>query len=96
MKLTDFGSSHVKESTNSAGPSKKLGTFYYHSPESFDDVPQSYKSDIWAMGCLIFEIATLNCLFSGSTQNAVYKKIISFKEDDIKIDNIIIDVLIRR
>ncbi|KAJ3259830.1 Serine/threonine-protein kinase Nek2 [Boothiomyces macroporosus] len=35
------------------------GTPYYMSPELVDEQPYNAKSDVWALGCLIYELCAL-------------------------------------
>ena len=37
----------------------QTGTPYYASPEIWQDKPYDYKSDIWSMGCVLYEICAL-------------------------------------
>ena len=38
---------------------KQTGTPYYASPEVWKDQPYENKSDIWSLGCVLYEIVTL-------------------------------------
>jgi len=38
----------------------QTGTPYYASPEVWSGKPYDFKSDIWSLGCVIYEVATLN------------------------------------
>ena len=37
----------------------QTGTPYYASPEVWKDQPYDNKSDVWSLGCVLYEIATL-------------------------------------
>ena len=43
-----------------------VGTPYYMSPELCQGVKYDFKSDIWAMGCVIFEVLTLTRTFDAT------------------------------
>lgn len=36
----------------------QVGTPYYLSPEMCEEKPYNEKSDIWALGCVIYELCT--------------------------------------
>lgn len=40
-----------------------IGTPYYMSPEILKKRPYNHKSDVWALGCLLYELLTLNHAF---------------------------------
>lgn len=44
-----------------------LGTLAYSSPESCLGEATSFKSDIWSLGCILYELITLKSLFSGES-----------------------------
>ena len=43
----------------------QTGTPYYASPEVWLDKPYSYKSDLWSIGCVIYELCELKTPFKG-------------------------------
>lgn len=58
VKIGDFGISKVLEGTTDAA-NTVVGTPYYMSPEVCENRPYTYKSDIWALGCVLYEMCTL-------------------------------------
>ena len=44
---------------------KVVGTPSYLSPEVVDGKPYNYKSDVWGLGCILYELLTLKRAFSG-------------------------------
>lgn len=53
-----------------------IGTPYYMSPEIFQNKPYSYKSDVWALGCVLYEMTTLNHAFDANSLNGLAGKIV--------------------
>ena len=53
-----------------------IGTPYYMSPEIFKNKPYNHKSDIWALGCVLYEMTTLNHAFDANSLNGLASKII--------------------
>lgn len=53
----------------------QTGTPYYSSPEVWDEVPYSYKSDMWSLGCLAYEMAALKVPFDGESVYALMNSI---------------------
>ena len=58
LKLGDFGIARVLNSTIELAKTA-CGTPYYMSPEICDNQPYNAKSDVWSMGCLLYEVARL-------------------------------------
>ena len=62
LMIGDFGVCKVLESKTDLTQTM-TGTPYYLSPEIFQGRPYSTKSDIWSLGCIIFELAALKVPF---------------------------------
>lgn len=53
----------------------QTGTPYYASPEVWRDSPYDNKSDIWSLGCILYEMVTLKPPFRASSMDGLYKKV---------------------
>ena len=53
----------------------QTGTPYYASPEVWNDKPYSYKSDLWSIGCVIYELCALHPPFSGKDLDELYENV---------------------
>lgn len=82
VKLGDFGIAKVLESTTAQADSV-VGTAHYLSPELCRGQPYSYSSDLWALGCVIYELCTLNKPFDGSNLLAVCNKVVDSEPESI-------------
>jgi len=54
----------------------QTGTPYYASPEVWKDQPYDNKSDIWSLGCVLYEMVTLKPPFRAENMEGLYKKVI--------------------
>lgn len=78
LKLGDFGISRVLNSSASMAKTM-VGTPFHLSPEMCNDEPYNAKSDVWALGCLLYELITLKRAFDGNFLPAVVVKILQGK-----------------
>lgn len=74
MKIGDFGISKVLENTMDFAKTS-LGTPYYLSPEICMGQKYDYKSDVWMVGCILYEMCTFKRPFEGDSLNIVINKI---------------------
>jgi NIMA (never in mitosis gene a)-related kinase len=54
----------------------QTGTPYYASPEVWKDQPYDSKSDIWSVGCVLYEAAALHPPFRGNSMDELYSRVI--------------------
>lgn len=54
----------------------QTGTPYYASPEVWRDQPYDSKSDIWSLGCVLYEAVTLKPPFRAEDMANLYKKVL--------------------
>ena len=78
LKVGDFGIAKVLNSSSDVAKTA-IGTPYYLSPEICEDKPYNQKSDVWALGCVLYELTTLNHAFDGQSLPALVLKILSGK-----------------
>ncbi len=53
----------------------QTGTPYYASPEVWKEKPYDNKSDIWSLGCVLYEMTTLKPPFRAEDMEGLYKKV---------------------
>jgi len=70
-------------SNESTFANSHVGTPYYMSPEQIEDKQYNDKSDIWSLGCFLYEITTLNPPFEATNHFTLAKKIKAGKTDKI-------------
>nr|XP_027224297.1 LOW QUALITY PROTEIN: serine/threonine-protein kinase Nek8-like [Penaeus vannamei] len=73
VKIGDFGISKILSSKSKAHT--VVGTPCYLSPELCQEKPYNQKSDIWALGCVLYEMLTLKRAFEAETIPALIMKI---------------------
>eukprot|EP00931_Biecheleriopsis_adriatica_P053671 TRINITY_DN31477_c0_g1_i1.p1 TRINITY_DN31477_c0_g1~~TRINITY_DN31477_c0_g1_i1.p1 ORF type:complete len:1272 (-),score=235.41 TRINITY_DN31477_c0_g1_i1:38-3853(-) len=76
VRIGDFGISRVLEGTVDVAATV-VGTPYYMSPEVCKAEPYGYKSDIWALGCVLYEMCMLKHAFESQSLLGLVYKIVS-------------------
>ena len=98
IKIGDFGIAKILKENNFANT--LIGTPYYISPELCEDLPYNEKSDIWALGCILYELCTYKHPFNAKYQASLVMKILENKPKSIhkyysdelhKLINLILD-----
>ena len=53
----------------------QTGTPYYASPEVWKDKPYDHKSDVWSLGCVLYEMITLRPPFRAQDMEGLFNKV---------------------
>ncbi|NWY59858.1 NEK3 kinase, partial [Chionis minor] len=74
VKLGDFGSARLLAHPASYACTY-VGTPYYVPPEIWESMPYNNKSDIWSLGCILYELCTLRHPFQAKSWKHLILKI---------------------
>jgi serine/threonine protein kinase/Flp pilus assembly protein TadD len=90
VKVLDFGLAKVIEEAETkvqqstvTQPGRVIGTPAYMSPEQAVGDPVDYKTDIWSLGVVIYEMLTRELPFQGNTQQALTHSILHNKPKNL-------------
>jgi serine/threonine protein kinase len=82
VKLGDFGIAKILDGTLEQARTV-IGTPYYMSPEVCSNKPYSFESDMWALGCIVYEMCTLKRAFHSNNLLGLVYKIVQETYEDI-------------
>ncbi|KAF3692330.1 Serine/threonine-protein kinase Nek10 [Channa argus] len=74
VTITDFGL--AKQKQESSKLTSVVGTILYSCPEVVKNEPYGEKADIWALGCILYQMATLKPPFYSSNMLSLASKIV--------------------
>jgi len=74
--LVKLGDLNVSKVVKKGLSYTQTGTPYYASPEVWKDQPYNNKSDIWSLGCVLYEMITLYPPFRAENMEGLFKKVI--------------------
>jgi NIMA (never in mitosis gene a)-related kinase len=75
VKLGDFGIARVLNQTLDKAKTM-VGTPYYLSPEIIENKPYSFKTDIWSLGVILYELCALKPPFNADSLHFLALKIV--------------------
>ena len=81
VKIGDLGVAKVLLKNSFA--KTLIGTPYYLSPEICQEKPYNDKSDVWALGCILYELCTFKHPFDAKSQGALILKIMNNTPESI-------------
>ncbi len=70
-RITDFGIAHAEARLTSTKRGQVKGKLPYMSPEQLEDRPVTRSTDVYAAGCVLWEMLTGRRLFKGSHEAAI-------------------------
>jgi len=73
LKLGDLNVSKVQKKDYAY---TQTGTPYYTSPEVWQNRPYDSKCDVWSLGCVLYEVTTLEPPFKANSMEDLYKKVL--------------------
>lgn len=88
--ITDFGSAKIVKvendqrdniSDNKIGKRRNsfVGTAQFVSPEMLKESSSSYASDLWAFGCIIYQMISGRMPFRGGSEHIIFQKILNLE-----------------
>jgi NIMA (never in mitosis gene a)-related kinase len=75
IKLSDFGLGKKMNGEEDFAKST-VGTPYYLSPETVNAGRFNIKSDVWGLGCLMYELCTGEKPFKGTAYGEIFNNIV--------------------
>jgi eukaryotic-like serine/threonine-protein kinase len=75
VKLLDFGIAKTGATPNLTVTGDVVGTLQYLSPEQLKGGTADTRSDVWALGILLYELVTGHVPFEANTVGVLYEKI---------------------
>ncbi|KAI1321048.1 pkb-activating kinase-like protein [Mortierella claussenii] len=83
IKLTDFGTAKMLEPSEDGAESDRansfVGTAEYVSPELLTEKAACKSSDLWALGCIIYQLLAGRPPFKGSNEYQTFQKIVKLE-----------------
>jgi len=83
VKILDFGVAKLPAQSRLTRQSTTLGTILYMSPEQTRGEEVDYRTDIWSLGVIIYEILTGQMPFKGEYDSAVIYSILNDKQQPL-------------
>lgn len=76
VKLMDFGISHMVDLERLTVTGQLLGSPAYMAPEHVDGKPIDFRTDVFALGTVMYQLTTGQLPFSGKNAHEVLKRIV--------------------
>ena len=95
--ICKLGDLNVSKEAKAGLLQTQTGTPYFASPEVWSGKPYGLKSDIWSLGCILYQMTTLKMPFQGNNFKEVYSNVLKCKYSPLpKIYSKDLDLLIKQ
>jgi serine/threonine protein kinase len=74
LKLSDFGIARDNAATALTATGRTVGTYHYMAPEQIKEGNVSHKADLYALGCVLYELLTGEPPFDGESPAKIFYK----------------------
>ena len=75
LKNVKIGDMNVSKIIKNNFAYTQTGTPYYASPEVWRDDPYNIKTDIWSLGCVLYELCMLKPPFNATDMDGLFAKV---------------------
>ncbi|GMH52914.1 hypothetical protein TL16_g01335 [Triparma laevis f. inornata] len=82
-RLGDFGLAKVLDSDEDVVKTE-VGTTYYISPEIISNKGYSYPTDVWSLGCVLYELVTLSLPYYGDNLTEFVNALMVAEDKDLR------------
>ncbi|HLG93709.1 MAG TPA: tetratricopeptide repeat protein, partial [candidate division Zixibacteria bacterium] len=79
VKITDFGLAKWKGASTLTQTGARMGTAYYMSPEQVEGKKVDYRTDIFSLGVILYELLCVRRPFEGDTDTAVFYELLNVR-----------------
>ncbi|HKA87664.1 MAG TPA: serine/threonine-protein kinase, partial [Haliangiales bacterium] len=85
LKLMDFGIAQIVDAQRMTVTGQLLGSPAYMSPEHVEGRPLDFRTDVFAAGILLYQLATNELPFKGKNPHEILKRIAECKYVDARV-----------
>jgi eukaryotic-like serine/threonine-protein kinase len=84
VKISDFGIAKARAATNASATAGIIGKPAYMSPEQARGEPLDGRSDLFAVGVMLFEMLCLQPLFAGATPHEAIAQVLNARIPNVR------------